>query len=149
MKVNQEITKKFIAKLVRIEPIVMGVFLLYFALYNTANRLPEIVFVISGSTLSMIMYARGSFEKNEGYTGRDIFIHRLLYWSLALGILALLFHLQNWPGEKPMVYSSLLIYLFVGIFIITGPKPYKRYINLIELSCLVLVVVYFGKYLFS
>lgn len=135
----------FALKLTKVEPVALGLTLLGFvASMQNWSQLPvSIVLIIGAGALTVLYILKAQFYVDLTWKQADRNSHRVLFIGLALGIQAFLFHVQGWPKWEPLMFISMLA-MCIGFFGIAMRRgSLLKFMNTIELSSLLLVLIYF------
>lgn len=129
----------------KIEPILLAVSLLGFVAIMQIWPIPEQVFIISTSALAFFYILKGLAAVTPSKDIFERFAGTLIFFSLALGMLAFEFHVLSWPGWIDMALFSMLGIMFCFMILVFKKKAITAYLGIYELCSLVLVMVYLGK----
>lgn len=136
-------TVDFLDKLQKFEPIFLGIMLVGFVgIYQNWPYTDKVLIIASG-LLALLYLLKAQFYIDTSWMPIDRWYHRILFLGLAIGIIAFLFHIQNWRGWLPMLFISMMGFCiaFMGIALKRGSL--LKFMNAIELSSLLLVMIYF------
>jgi hypothetical protein len=135
----------FAQKLTKVEPFALVLTLLGFiASVQNWNQMPvSIILIVGAGSLTVLYFLKAQFYVDVSWKQADRNSHRVLFIGLALGMLAFMFHIQDWPKWEPLMFISMLAMCvgFMGIALRRGSL--LKFMNAIELSSLLLVMIYF------
>lgn len=150
MSNQNENLKKFVAKIKVIEPILLGILLVSLLLKFWRHMPVSILIIISAATLAQFNVFKAQLSR-EDLNAQEKFLSKMFYFLLAIGFVAALFRIQNWPGFRSMstVFlggSTFVIVAFVA-FVKRSIVEIFTVSELIQYICvlLFLVMLYFVK----
>ena len=135
----------FAEKLTKVEPFALGLTLFGFvAQVQNWDKLPISVILIVGTcSLVLLYFLKAQFYVDIKWKAADRNSHRVLFIGLSIGLLAFLFHIENWPKWEPMMFVSMLAMCIAFLGIAMRRGSLLKFMNTIELSSLLLVMIYF------
>ncbi len=111
------------------ESIIFLIFLGGIILKAAAGFPVNIIMVLALSTLGTMYFLNAfSITKDENAGGIERFIQKIASFAESIGVIGILFKLQNWPGSSAMIINSsvILIILLPVILKIKSKKPELR-----------------------
>ncbi len=115
--------------ILKLEPYALGFFGLAFLLRLGHMPFSSEVFIISISALALI-YVFKSSSKNDRLETFAQFIQKGIFNSIALGLIALLYQIQQWPFRKEMVIVFLGATSLMLLLSLVKKVPVKQLISM-------------------
>ena len=135
----------FAEKLTKVEPFALGLTLFGFvAQIQNWDKLPVAgILILGASSLALLYFLKAQFYVDVNWRAADRNSHRVLFIGLSIGLIAFLFHIENWPKWEPLMFVCMLAMCIGFLGIVMRKGSLLRYMNTIELSSLLLVMIYF------
>ncbi len=127
------------------EPFILGFILLGFVAAVQHWPIPRPLFIISCTTLSMYYFFKGLAAVASTSNIFIRFVVRTLHWALAIGLIAFLFNIQNWPGWEQMGVVAITTIMLCFLFLVSKGKAITEFLGIFELCSLLLILIYLGK----
>jgi len=135
----------FEAKISKIEPILLGIMLLGFVEKAQDWGIPDAVFIVSLSLLACLYFFRGVILVHPDFTPMERFINKLIYFSMVSGLISFLFQVMSFPNWEPLAIAALTMFWLVFVFLVLKKLAITKFLTTIELSTIVLILIYFAK----
>lgn len=135
----------FIDKMTKYEHLIMALVLIGFVGKVQYWPMASILLITAVSVLSLLYFFKASVKVEPAWSSIERLVSKLIYLSMVIGLMAFLFNLQNWPGWRPMAMASIMMYCIIFGMLLLNKLSITTYVTMIELSSLVLVLIYFGK----
>lgn len=136
---------RFLKRLGQLEPVILGVVLLGFVGIMQNWGIPKSVFIVSTSMLALYYGLKGLSAVVASKNAIERWIPRLLYFALALGMIGFEFNLMNWPKWQSFAMLALTAIMISFMLLVLKRKAVTDYLNMYELSSMLLIMLYFGK----
>lgn len=147
-KQNEQLAKisnRLSPKLDKYEAILAFVFLIVLILQIVSDLQVGVFMTLTLSTLAVLYFFKAySMPDDDNAGGMERFIDKLAYLSLVVGIIGILFRLENWQGYNEMLIigTSTLIIIFPVILVMQSRKPdLKIFTNRMKLRIVIFVAL--------
>ena len=142
---NDPNANAFIEKMTKYEHLIMALVLLGFVGKVQYWPMASVILIIGVSVLSILYFLKATVKVEPEWSANERFISKLIYLSMVTGLMAFLLNLQSWSGWRPVAMASITLYCVIFGMLLINKLSITKYVTMIELSSLVLVLIYFGK----
>lgn len=139
---NLAVLLKYYTKL---EPFLLGITLLGFVSIMQLWPIPKQVFVVSTSLLALYYVLKGLAAVTPSKDIFERFAGTLIFFSLAIGMMAFEFNVLSWAGWNEMAMTAIMGIMLCFMILVFKQKAITSYLGIYELCSLVLIMVYLGK----
>ncbi|OFZ64400.1 MAG: hypothetical protein A3D92_19105 [Bacteroidetes bacterium RIFCSPHIGHO2_02_FULL_44_7] len=129
----------------KIEPLLLAISILGFVGIMQTWPIAKQGFIISTSALAFFYILKGLAAVIPSKDIFERFAGILVFFSLALGMLAFEFHVLSWPGWIDLALIAMMDIMLCFLILVFKKKSITAYLGIYELCSLVLVMVYLGK----
>ena len=145
MEPKQDPRMVLVEKFSKFQPIILGFVLLAYVGITQKWPYAGIALIISVGLLAQLYILRANFYIDMSWTSGERLMHRITFFSLAIGLAAFLFHLQSWPGWELLSMISIMAFTMIFLFLVMKKVAITKYLSLIELSSMLLIFIHFMR----
>lgn len=95
--------------------VVIFIILIFALIVKTTTDIPVNIFIVLSLMTMAIMYFFSAFANInfEHAGGLDIFFYKLTSWGCSIGIIGILFKLQNWANYQMMILIGCIVLVII------------------------------------